>query len=416
LIQAAAYGLPVVATQNGGPVDIIKALHNGLLVDPHDAAAITGALLSLLADKARWLECRRAGLRNIHRFSWPHHCRLYLSHVAASCDHPAPHQLLRVPASPRAAAADDSSLSDSLRGLSISIDASNDLKAGAGECSAAAIMDALRQRRAADRPAGAAGPAAGFAPGRRQGLLVLAADCYGADGQPDAERLWRAVDTALAAGAAAGGRLGCVLLTGMTIAEAARALGACGADPAAFDALVCSSGAELCYPWKEKELAADEEYAGHVSFRWPGAHVRSAVPRLGKADGAQEADLAADDAACSALCHAYAVAGASKVRRPGRFFSLDIPVSSPLPSMATASQFTIGIPAWDSTGEEGRFDPAVSADARVPLQPRVHARVHAPQRRPALGVAAGRAPVSSLSLSLSLYYQADRRVGGHGHF
>jgi len=69
LIEAAAYGLPVVATQNGGPVDILKALHNGLLVDPHDAAAITGALLSLLADKARWLECRRAGLRNIHRFS-----------------------------------------------------------------------------------------------------------------------------------------------------------------------------------------------------------------------------------------------------------------------------------------------------------------------------------------------------------
>ena len=288
----------MVATQNGGPVDILKALHNGLLVDPHDAAAITGALLSLLADKARWLECRRAGLRNIHRFSWPHHCRLYLAHIAANCDHPAPHQLLRVPASPRAAAADDSSLSDSLRGLSISIDASNDLKAGAGECSAAAIMDALRQRRAADRPAGAAAAAAGFAPGRRQGLLVLAADCYGTDGQPDAERLRRAVDTALAAGAAAGGQLGCVLSTGMTIAEAARALGACDADPAAFDALVCSSGAELCYPWKE--LAADEEYAGHVSFRWPGEHVRPAVPRLGKADGTQEPDLAADEAACSA--------------------------------------------------------------------------------------------------------------------
>ena len=154
MIQAAAYGLPVVATQNGGPVDIIKALHNGLLVDPHDAAAITGALLSLLADKARWLECRRAGLRNIHRFSWPHHCRLYLAHIAANCDHPAPHQLLRVPASPRAASADgDSSLSDSLRGLSISIDTSNDLKPGAGaDYSAAAIMDALRQRRAAGRP------------------------------------------------------------------------------------------------------------------------------------------------------------------------------------------------------------------------------------------------------------------------
>ena len=63
-------------------------------------------------------------------------------------------------------------------------------------------MDALQRRRAADRPAASVARAAvGFAPGRRQGLLVLAADCYGADGQPDAERLRRAVDTALAADA-----------------------------------------------------------------------------------------------------------------------------------------------------------------------------------------------------------------------
>lgn len=313
LIEAAAYGLPVVATKNGGPVDIIKALHNGLLVDPHDEAAITEALLSLLADKARWAECRRNGLRNIHRFSWPHHCRLYLSHVAANCDHPAPHQLLRVPASPRAAPAEhgtDDSLSESLRGLSISIDASHDLKAGD---SAAAIMDALRRRRSADRPPSSAARAIGHAPGRRQGLLVLAVDCYNGDGTPDAERMKKAVDLALSAAAAAGGRLGCVLSTGMTIAEAADALSACGVDPAGFDALVCSSGADLCYPWRE--VAADDEYAGHVAFRWPGNHVCAAVPRLGKAEGAQEKDLAFDEAACSGHCHAYAAAGASKVKK-----------------------------------------------------------------------------------------------------
>lgn len=327
----------MVATKNGGPVDIIKALHNGLLVDPHDAAAITEALLSLLADKARWAECRRNGLRNIHRFSWPHHCRLYLSHVAANCDHPAPHQLLRVPASPRAAAAAAGergthydSLSESLRGLSISIDASHDLKAaGAGDSAAAAIMDALRRRRrsstADDRPP-AARAAIGHAPGRRQSLLVLAVDCYDGDGAPDAGRMKKAVDLALSAAAAAGGRLGCVLSTGMTIAEAAEALGACGADPAAFDALICSSGAELCYPWKE-EVAADEEYAGHVAFRWPGDHVRAAVPRLGKAEGALEADLAVDEAACSVHCHAYAAAGASKVTAiswASRFMSVSL--------------------------------------------------------------------------------------------
>ncbi|KAL6660549.1 hypothetical protein ACP70R_001584 [Stipagrostis hirtigluma subsp. patula] len=310
LIEAAAYGLPVVATKNGGPVDIIKALSNGLLVDPHDAAAITDALLSLLADKARWGECRRNGLRNIHRFSWPHHCRLYLSHVATSCDHPSQHQLLRVPTCPSAAASADA-LSDSLRDLSlgISVDASHELSAGD---SAAAIMDALRRRRSADRPASSA-RAAGFAPGLRQSLFVVAVDCYNGDGRPDVEQLKKAIGVATASGEGAGGRVGYVLSTGMTIAESVDALRACGADPAAFDALVCSSGAELCYPWRE--LAADEEYAGHVAFRWPGEHVRATVPRLGKADGAQEADLAVDEAACSVHCHAYAVASASKVRK-----------------------------------------------------------------------------------------------------
>lgn len=36
LIEAAAHGVPIVATTNGGPVDIIHTLHNGILVDPTD--------------------------------------------------------------------------------------------------------------------------------------------------------------------------------------------------------------------------------------------------------------------------------------------------------------------------------------------------------------------------------------------
>uniref|UniRef100_F6GY93 sucrose-phosphate synthase n=1 Tax=Vitis vinifera TaxID=29760 RepID=F6GY93_VITVI len=76
LIEAAAYGLPVVATKNSGPVDIIKAQNNGLLVDPHDQKGIADALLKLLADKNLWFECRKNELKNIHRFSWPKHCRM----------------------------------------------------------------------------------------------------------------------------------------------------------------------------------------------------------------------------------------------------------------------------------------------------------------------------------------------------
>ncbi|EOY05211.1 Sucrose phosphate synthase 3F isoform 5 [Theobroma cacao] len=83
LIEAAAHGLPMVATRNGGPVDIQRALNNGLLVDPHDQQAIADALLKLVSEKNLWHDCRKNGWKNIHLYSWPEHCRTYLTRVAA---------------------------------------------------------------------------------------------------------------------------------------------------------------------------------------------------------------------------------------------------------------------------------------------------------------------------------------------
>ncbi|KAL1189130.1 Sucrose-phosphate synthase 1 [Cardamine amara subsp. amara] len=83
LIEAAAHGLPMVATKNGGPVDIHRVLDNGLLVDPHDQQSISEALLKLVADKHLWAKCRQNGLKNIHQFSWPEHCKTYLSRITS---------------------------------------------------------------------------------------------------------------------------------------------------------------------------------------------------------------------------------------------------------------------------------------------------------------------------------------------
>lgn len=52
-------------------------------MDPHDHQAIADALLKLLSEKNLWHECRNNGLKNIHLFSWPEHCRTYLTRVAA---------------------------------------------------------------------------------------------------------------------------------------------------------------------------------------------------------------------------------------------------------------------------------------------------------------------------------------------
>jgi sucrose-phosphate synthase len=79
LLEAAASGLPLVATENGGPVDIISNCGNGTLVDPLDADAIAAALLELLEDRNAWLEASRNGIEGVRKhYTWQAHARTYV--------------------------------------------------------------------------------------------------------------------------------------------------------------------------------------------------------------------------------------------------------------------------------------------------------------------------------------------------
>lgn len=80
LLEAAACGAPLVATENGGPVDIIGNCHNGLLVDPLDTRAIADALLTILQNPRQWQTFSENGLRHVRQFySWQAHAQRYLS-------------------------------------------------------------------------------------------------------------------------------------------------------------------------------------------------------------------------------------------------------------------------------------------------------------------------------------------------
>ena len=82
LIEAAASGLPIVATNDGGPKEIIAYCQNGQLIDPLSIDDIKRKLINLLADKSQWQDYSDKGVKGAHRyFSWPGHVETYLNAI-----------------------------------------------------------------------------------------------------------------------------------------------------------------------------------------------------------------------------------------------------------------------------------------------------------------------------------------------
>lgn len=79
VVQEAMYaGLPVVATNNGGQVDLIKNGHNGLLVEPGNVDALVRAINALYHDRASAQAMARRNKLEIEDHYVEHNCVLYL--------------------------------------------------------------------------------------------------------------------------------------------------------------------------------------------------------------------------------------------------------------------------------------------------------------------------------------------------
>ncbi len=79
LIEAAACGVPIIATEDGGPIDIIGNCRNGLLVDPLDKDAIATSLIKLLESTKRWDAFAQNGMDGVRKhYSWQAHVEKYL--------------------------------------------------------------------------------------------------------------------------------------------------------------------------------------------------------------------------------------------------------------------------------------------------------------------------------------------------
>jgi sucrose-phosphate synthase len=82
LVEAAACGLPVVASPSGGPKEILENCENGLLTDVENPAAIADALKKIIADQKLWEKFSANGIRLSNKnYSWEAHTDKYMEMV-----------------------------------------------------------------------------------------------------------------------------------------------------------------------------------------------------------------------------------------------------------------------------------------------------------------------------------------------
>ncbi|KAL0452015.1 UNVERIFIED_CONTAM: putative sucrose-phosphate synthase 2 [Sesamum latifolium] len=327
LIEAAAHGLPMVATKNGGPVDIHRALNNGLLVDPHDQQSIADALLKLVSEKNLWNECRRNGLRNIHLFSWPEHCRTYLTRVAA-CRMRHPQWKTDTPADELAA---DESLNDSLKdvldmSLRLSIDGERTSLnealdvAGAGNNSdvqdqVKRVMSKMKRSESGARDSDSDKkstdtPSKYPMLRKRRKLIVIALDCYDDKGVPEKKMIQfiQEISKAIRSDQQIARHSGFALSTAMPMPELTEFLKSGNIKVNDFDALICTSGSEVYYPGEDGKLCPDPDYASHIDYRWGLDGLKKTIWKLmnteggkfGQSSNAIEEDLKSSN---SIACH-----------------------------------------------------------------------------------------------------------------
>ena len=82
LIEASACGLPIVATNDGGPVDIVQNCSNGILVNATKPSEIAAAVKSILVNEKKWNEFSNNGITGVrNHYSWTSHCHTMMEEM-----------------------------------------------------------------------------------------------------------------------------------------------------------------------------------------------------------------------------------------------------------------------------------------------------------------------------------------------
>lgn len=312
-----------------------QVLDNGLLIDPHDQQSIADALLKLVADKQLWLRCRHNGLKNIHLFSWPEHCKTYLTRIA-SCK----------PRQPQWRGGDEAdetpepeSPSDSLRDIqdislnlkfsldgekndgSGNIDSSLDFEDNDGDPKSKlenavlnwskGVVKNTRKTGFIERSDHLTGSGKFPVLRRRRHIFIISIDCDMISGVFDAASI---IFEALGKQRTEGS-VGFVVSTSFTMSELHSFLVSEGLSLTEFDAFICNSGSDVYYPSLNSEdgpYIVDEDYHSQIEYRWGGEGLRRTLVRWAtsitdKKSGNQDQIIFEDEKLSSNYCYAFKV-------------------------------------------------------------------------------------------------------------
>lgn len=299
----------------------LQALKNGVLIDPHDKGDIANALLKLMMDRKFWNECRQNGVKNIHKFSWPAHCRAYLSHIAmCRMRHPEWQDDNFVDETTALEYQRDSLTDLDVNDLSLrlSMDGTRDIfswmekkenyptvkKSENGGTYTNGHRNRLNQgylETVLERGLGEDKPAETFQSKvnmfrRRKHLVVLAIDSYDKSTGKPTKKLLNIINyflkTFRSEIAYAWRAIGFVLSTSLTGPETVEFLKSGDISAHDFDCLICASGSELFFPILPPNsshdpsavyLCPDPYYKEHIEYRWGGDGLKkfmTTIPKL----------------------------------------------------------------------------------------------------------------------------------------
>ncbi|KAJ6373153.1 hypothetical protein OIU76_027480 [Salix suchowensis] len=312
LIEAAAYGLPIVATKNGGPVDIHRVLDNGLLVDPHDQQSIADALLKLVSDKQLWARCSLSGRKMKKDFKIQNqtHLAIRLRDIQDLS--------LNLKLSLDGEKNGSGNLDNSLDNEDNAVDGKNKLENAVLTLSKGA-MGGLRKD--GDKVRGDDYTTSSKFPSlrRRKYIFVIAVDC---DTTSDFLEILKMVVGVANVNSA--GLIGFILSTAMTISEINSLLNSGGLNPLDFDAFFCNSGSNLYYPSSSSvdsglPFVLDLDYHSQIEYRWGGEGLRKTLVRWAISvndKNGQGKIVEEDEPGSSSYCFALKVKDSSLVIPP----------------------------------------------------------------------------------------------------